>query len=225
MRLTDSLAPGRRGGADRVFRVAIGGILFGVTSLLACGGIGSDAARPMADNDAGHPNDASNDARDVAMLPCTDGERVCDGLTALQCQSGGWSVRRECQSASEPNAPETQCSDGRCGFATVDVPGGPCGQATYTYTGKPDCQWALPPLMPTADLKVDTKNGGLSFEDPAWAEPIAIFHVRDETECFDRDGWYFDSQTAPTTLILCPHTCAEPPSWTVTIDVQCDIPV
>ena len=62
-------------------------------------------------------------------------------------------------------------------------------------------------VMPTASggAAIDPANVSMQYT-PQGGAPVTIPRVNDATQC-SGDGWYYDNNTTPTKLLLCPTTC------------------
>jgi hypothetical protein len=70
------------------------------------------------------------------------------------------------------------------------------------------CDYAIPP--PPTGMSFDRTKVNVKYTpqgaDPASVQPYG--KVKDADACGDEDGWYFDDDTNPTKVMLCPTTCA-----------------
>jgi hypothetical protein len=78
---------------------------------------------------------------------------------------------------------------------------------TSTVVSTPlPCQWKIPPVQ--APQVFDPKKVNVEFTPPG--APVQQFgHVGSVGECgqVKGDAWYYDNNTAPTQVLVCPQTC------------------
>jgi hypothetical protein len=72
------------------------------------------------------------------------------------------------------------------------------------------CEINLPVGITTG--RVDAARLDLSFDVVDGSTPITRVGQASDCGSLDRDGWYVDSETAPTKILMCPELCAHPPS-------------
>ncbi|MFT3770296.1 MAG: hypothetical protein QM820_33125 [Minicystis sp.] len=65
------------------------------------------------------------------------------------------------------------------------------------------CEFAMPTA--SGGGAVDPNNVAMQYT-PMGGAPVAVPRVNDASQCAG-DGWYYDNNTAPTKLLLCPTTC------------------
>lgn len=68
------------------------------------------------------------------------------------------------------------------------------------------CEWDIP--EPMGDLLIDYNAVDVAFDD-GMGVILPIARVAAPAACLGGDGWYFDDPGQPTTLLVCPQTCAK----------------
>lgn len=66
------------------------------------------------------------------------------------------------------------------------------------------CEWALPPPPPGETFDKDQVNVTYT---PGTGAPIDYGKLPPGVPCDDREGWYYDSEDAPSKITVCPRTC------------------
>lgn len=66
------------------------------------------------------------------------------------------------------------------------------------------CQYQLP--MPMNGMTVDPTEVNVTYT-PGGGMPEELSQVSSSAACGASGGWYYDNETAPTTITLCPSTC------------------
>ncbi len=70
------------------------------------------------------------------------------------------------------------------------------------------CEWTIPAPEPGKTL--DPNKVNVEFVDQASGTPKTIYHVNDAAACDGTlGGWYYNDNKTPTTIKLCPASCAE----------------
>ena len=68
------------------------------------------------------------------------------------------------------------------------------------------CQWKIP-AQKMGDPPLDPMKVNLQFTPPG-APPQQFGHVASKDACpANVSSWYFDNETNPTQIFLCPNTC------------------
>ncbi len=70
------------------------------------------------------------------------------------------------------------------------------------------CQFALP-MTDQMGKKVDPSKVNVDYTPGGMGNPDTIPQVQKAADCGNKDGWYYDDNNNPTTIILCPKTCQE----------------
>ncbi|MBI5486043.1 MAG: hypothetical protein HY905_01785 [Deltaproteobacteria bacterium] len=82
-----------------------------------------------------------------------------------------------------------------------------------------DCTISIPEPPPGETFQRDMIN--VLVDDGSGS--VAVYKVPSAADCDDRGGWYYDDESAPTAVVLCPATCerVQPTGGTTTrVDVQ-----
>jgi hypothetical protein len=66
------------------------------------------------------------------------------------------------------------------------------------------CDWPIPP--PPAGQTLDRDKINVNFTQPD-GTVVALGRIPQGEECNDREGWHYDDDAAPTTVISCPASC------------------
>jgi hypothetical protein len=66
------------------------------------------------------------------------------------------------------------------------------------------CDWAIPP--PPAGKSLDRDKINVKFTQPD-GTVVDLGRIPDGETCDGREGWHYDSDAAPTTVISCPASC------------------
>ena len=69
--------------------------------------------------------------------------------------------------------------------------------------GQLQCQWDIPESPEGMDL--DPKLVNVEFTEGG-GQTQSILKVADANDCA-QGGWYYDNETMPTTIYLCPSSC------------------
>jgi hypothetical protein len=80
--------------------------------------------------------------------------------------------------------------------------------ATKIITGSQPltCEWLIPP--PPAGQTLDPNKVNVDFIDQLQGTKQTIYHVNDASQCHPtQGGWYYDNNSAPTSIKVCPATC------------------
>jgi hypothetical protein len=78
-------------------------------------------------------------------------------------------------------------------------------ERTATDVTPVDCEWSIP--NPPEGLVFDSDKVNVTYAIDA-ASPKTIVKVSSAGECsIAGDGWYYDNDTMPTRVIVCPNTC------------------
>ena len=81
------------------------------------------------------------------------------------------------------------------------------------------CQWKIPAPQPD-EPPLNPKEVNVQYTPPG-AAPVQFGHVMSMADCpASGNGWYYDNETAPTQVLLCPATCD---SIKTVIDARIDI--
>jgi hypothetical protein len=75
------------------------------------------------------------------------------------------------------------------------------------------CDWPLPP--PPNNQQLDPNKVNLEYTPMQNAMPQILPRAMDLVGCNGGSGWYYDSNTMPTKIILCPLSCATVPQMSV----------
>jgi uncharacterized protein YegL len=67
------------------------------------------------------------------------------------------------------------------------------------------CDFELPP--PPMGQQLDPYKVNFSYTPKGTGKPALLPRANDFADCNGQPGWYFDSNTAPTKIILCPASC------------------
>lgn len=67
------------------------------------------------------------------------------------------------------------------------------------------CSYVIP--EPPNGENVDVNRVNVDFQLTPTSPSSTLPHVADESACGSGDGWYYDSATDPTRILLCPKTC------------------
>lgn len=68
-----------------------------------------------------------------------------------------------------------------------------------------DCAWSIPPAP--AGQTFDPKLVNVNYYQGGGGSPQAIYHVATAADCGPQGGWYYDDNTNPTKVLVCPSTC------------------
>jgi uncharacterized protein YegL len=68
------------------------------------------------------------------------------------------------------------------------------------------CEFEIPPPPDGQDLDPDKVN--FSYTPQGLGLPKVLLRALDLVDCTGDPGWYYDSNTSPTKIILCPASCA-----------------
>lgn len=66
------------------------------------------------------------------------------------------------------------------------------------------CDWAIPP--PPAGQTLDRDKINVNFTQPD-GTVVSLGRIPPGEDCGDREGWHYDNEDAPTTVISCPASC------------------
>lgn len=80
------------------------------------------------------------------------------------------------------------------------------------------CEFEIPPLPNGKELEPDEVN--FTYTPAGVGEPKVLLRANDLGDCMGKPGWYFDSNAAPTKILLCPVSCV-----TVQADVNAKVDV
>ncbi len=80
------------------------------------------------------------------------------------------------------------------------------------------CDFALPPPPPGVMLVPDEVN--FTYTPGGSGDPITLPRAEDLADCGDDPGWYYDNNTMPTKIIVCPASCA-----TIQNDMEAEVEV
>jgi hypothetical protein len=70
------------------------------------------------------------------------------------------------------------------------------------------CEYEIPP--PTSGGSVDLDKVNVDYAGGDGATSIPLYNAADAAACAATpDGWYYDDPEAPTSIVLCPDTCAQ----------------
>jgi hypothetical protein len=75
------------------------------------------------------------------------------------------------------------------------------------------CEWPIPP--PPSNQPLDPDKVNLQYTPMPNAMPQILPRAMDLAGCKGGSGWYYDSNTMPTEIILCPLSCATVPNTSV----------
>jgi hypothetical protein len=67
-----------------------------------------------------------------------------------------------------------------------------------------DCEWAIPPPPPGETFDKGLVNVNYT---PSGGTAMPIYHVNTAADCGPQGGWYYDNNTTPTKVLVCPSTC------------------
>ncbi len=69
------------------------------------------------------------------------------------------------------------------------------------------CDYALPaPASPSQQVDPDQVN--FSYTPKGLGMPVILPRAKDLADCDMQPGWYYDSDTAPSEIVLCPASCS-----------------
>ena len=68
------------------------------------------------------------------------------------------------------------------------------------------CDFGIPP--PPNDLALDPNKVNFSYTPKGTGAPKILPRADDLVDCNGQPGWYYDSNTAPTKIVLCPASCS-----------------
>jgi hypothetical protein len=68
------------------------------------------------------------------------------------------------------------------------------------------CEFELPPPPDGSMLDEDKVN--FSYTPKGVGAPKILLRANNLADCAGEPGWFFDSNSAPTKIILCPASCA-----------------
>jgi hypothetical protein len=68
------------------------------------------------------------------------------------------------------------------------------------------CDYAIPP--PPGSQQLDPTEVNFSYTPKGVGPPVILLRAQDLAGCNGQPGWYYDSDTAPTKIVLCPASCA-----------------
>ncbi|MFO0564644.1 MAG: hypothetical protein U0263_03220 [Polyangiaceae bacterium] len=69
-----------------------------------------------------------------------------------------------------------------------------------------DCAWDIPPAPAGQTFNPNMVN--VNYTQGGGGSPQPIFHVDKSTDCGTQGGWYYDDNTNPKQVLVCPSTCA-----------------
>jgi hypothetical protein len=93
------------------------------------------------------------------------------------------------------------CGGNSSGFAPVFT-----ALAQTVIDGKElDCEWAIPP--PPAGQTFNPNLVNVDYT-PSGGSAMPIYHVNTAADCGPQGGWYYDNNTSPTKVLVCPSTCS-----------------
>lgn len=67
------------------------------------------------------------------------------------------------------------------------------------------CQWAIPPAPIGSPFEVGKVN--VQYATAATGAAQTVLHIDSPGQCPAEGGWYYDSNTNPTQILVCPATC------------------
>lgn len=67
------------------------------------------------------------------------------------------------------------------------------------------CDYELPP--PPMGQQLDSNEVNFTYTPKGVGEPKTLPRADDLADCNDKPGWYYDSNAAPTKIVLCPASC------------------
>jgi hypothetical protein len=67
------------------------------------------------------------------------------------------------------------------------------------------CDYAIPPSP--NNQQIDPNKVNFSYSPKGTGTPTILPRTNDLADCGGQPGWYYDSNTAPTKIILCPASC------------------
>jgi Stigma-specific protein, Stig1 len=75
------------------------------------------------------------------------------------------------------------------------------------YESEVDCVYNIPD--PGEEISIDYDRVNVDYQESASAEPETIIHVPGGLDaCGSSGGWYYDDNTPPLQVLLCPTTCS-----------------
>lgn len=89
--------------------------------------------------------------------------------------------------------------------ATIDVSQVVQSLAEIRTTGL-GCDFSIP--TPPNNQPLDPAEVNLSYTPKGKGDPVVLLRSKDLAGCTGQPGWYFDSESAPTKIVLCPMSCA-----------------
>ena len=66
------------------------------------------------------------------------------------------------------------------------------------------CDWPIP--EPPAGQSLDSEKINVNFTQPD-GTVVSLGRIPPGESCDGREGWYYDDDAAPTTVISCPTSC------------------
>jgi hypothetical protein len=69
------------------------------------------------------------------------------------------------------------------------------------------CDYAMP-APSNASQEVDPDQVNFSYTPKGVGMPVVLPRAKELADCSGQPGWYYDSNTAPTEIVLCPASCA-----------------
>jgi len=80
------------------------------------------------------------------------------------------------------------------------------------------CSFTIPP--PPAGEALDPSLVNVAYLPGGMSPAVSVFRVSTAADCTAAGGWYYDDNSNPTTVLLCPTTCS-----TVTADTAAEVDV
>jgi hypothetical protein len=88
---------------------------------------------------------------------------------------------------------------------TIDITQLPTSLAKLR-TAALGCDFAIP--APPNNKPLDPNEVNFSYTAKGTGQPVVLPRSQDLAGCNGQPGWYYDSNAAPTKIVLCPTTCA-----------------
>jgi hypothetical protein len=68
------------------------------------------------------------------------------------------------------------------------------------------CDFSIPP--PPENKKIDPDDVNFTYKPGGTGEAEILPRAKNLADCGGQPGWYFDNNTAPTKIVLCPASCS-----------------
>jgi hypothetical protein len=144
----------------------------------------------------GDPNGCDNDLNDVAGLAAS--ALGYDGVRTYVIALPGASVAdlgKIAAAGGTMTAYDVTINLNQLAPSLVDV-----------RTAGVGCDFAIP--TPPDNKPLDPGDVNFSYTPKGTGTPVTLLRANDLAGCNEQPGWYFDSNSAPTKIVLCPASCA-----------------